>query len=56
MILSKAVERDIISKENTDDLWKGMINKGIKLPKESFSDYFDELYETDCERFLNNKS
>lgn len=33
-----------------------MINKGIKLPKKSFSDYFDELYETDCERFLNNKS
>ena len=56
MILSKAVERDIISKENADDLWKGMIDKGIKLPKESFSDYFDELYETDCERFLNNKS
>lgn len=56
MILSKAVEKDIISKENADDLWKGMINKGIKLPKESFSDYFDELYETDCERFLNNKS
>ena len=56
MILSKAVERDIISKENADDLWKGMINKGIKLPKESFSDYFDELYETDCEKFLNNKS
>ena len=56
MILSKADERDIISKENADDLWKGMINKGIKLPKESFSDYFDELYETDCERFLNNKS
>lgn len=56
MILSKAVERDIISKENADDLWKGMINKGIKLPKKSFSDYFDELYETDCERFLNNKS
>lgn len=56
MILSKAVERDIISKESADDLWKGMINKGIKLPKESFSDYFDELYETDCEKFLNNKS
>lgn len=56
MILSKAVERDIISKESADDLWKEMINKGIKLPKESFSDYFDELYETDCERFLNNKS
>ena len=56
MILSKAVERDIISKENANDLWKGMINKGIKLPKKSFSDYFDELYETDCERFLNNKS
>ena len=49
-------ERDIISKENANDLWKGMINKGIKLPKKSFSDYFDELYETDCERFLNNKS
>ena len=56
MILSKAVERDIISKENANDLWKGMINKGIKLPKKSFSDYSDELYETDCERFLNNKS
>lgn len=39
MILSKAVERDIISKESADDLWKRMINKGIKLPKESFSDY-----------------
>ena len=29
-----------------------MLDKGIKLPKDSFADYFDEVYETDCEKFL----
>lgn len=29
-----------------------MLDKGIKLPKDSFADYFDEVYETDYEKFL----
>ena len=29
-----------------------MLDKGIKLPKDSFADYFDEVYETDCAKFL----
>ncbi len=52
MILSIAVEKEIISLDNANGLWKGMLDKGIELPKDSFSDYFDELYERDCKRFL----
>ena len=52
MILSIAVEKEIISLDSANELWKGMLDKGIELPKDSFSDYFDELYERDCKRFL----
>lgn len=55
MILSKAVEKDIISKDDAGGLWECMLDKGIKLPKDSFADYFDEVYEIDCERFLKNE-
>lgn len=52
MILSKAVEDEIISKNTANQLWKDMIDNGMNLPKDSFSDYYDELYEIDCEKFL----
>ena len=54
MILSKAVEKNIVSEDTANSLWKGMLNEGIDLPRESFTDYYDELYETDCEKFLND--
>lgn len=55
MILSKAVEKDIISENTANGLWKGMVKEGIDLPKNSFTEYYDELYETDCERFLKSE-
>lgn len=53
MILSKAVEKDIISEDGANALWKEMVNEGIELPKDAFTQYYNELYESDCERFLN---
>ena len=53
MILSKAVEKDIVSDNGANALWRRMVKVGIDLPKSSFSKYYDELYERDCEKFLN---
>ena len=55
MILSKAFEKDIVSENTANELWKGMINKDIDLPKNSFKEYYEELYESDCERFLKSE-
>lgn len=55
MILSKAVEKDIVSENTANGLWKGMVDEGIVLPRDSFTDYYDELYETDCEKFLKGE-
>lgn len=52
MILSKAFEKDVVSENTANGLWKGMIREGIDLPKDSFTEYYDELYKSDCERFL----
>lgn len=52
MILSKAVKEDIVSEDTANILWKGMDKEGIDLPRDSFSEYYNELYESDCERFL----
>ena len=52
MILAKAVERDIVSEDDANGIWKGMVKAGIELPRDSFSEYNEELYEIDCERFL----
>ena len=51
MILSKAVENDIVSENTANILWKGMVDEDIYLPRDSFMDYYNELYESDCERF-----
>ena len=52
MILAKAFEENIVTDDTANDLWKGMVKEGIELPKDSFTKYYDELYESDCERFL----
>ena len=52
MILSKAVKKDIVSDGDANVLWKGMVEEGIDLPRDSFTEYNDELYERDCEKFL----
>ena len=52
MILAKAFEKDIVSEDTANNLWKGMEKKGIALPKDSFTEYYGELYGSDCERFL----
>ena len=53
MILSKAVEKDIVGEDAANKLWKRMLDAGIVLPRRSFTEYFEELYEKDCKRFLN---
>lgn len=53
MILSEAYEKGIISKDTADSLWDAMIDIGIKLPKDSFLDYYHELFEKDCKNFLS---
>ena len=39
MILSKAFEEQIVSKEEANILWIGMLDNGLILPKHSFLDY-----------------
>ena len=55
MILSKAFENGIVSKEDSNNFWKRMKKEGIALPRDSFREYYDELYESDCERFLKSE-
>ena len=52
MILTKALEKEIISEDTASSLYLAMIERGIKLPQDSFWEYFDKLYEIDCKRFL----
>ncbi len=52
MILSRAFEKDIISEDCANKLWKGMLEVGMNLPKDSFNAYYNELYEIDCKKFL----
>ena len=52
MILTKAVEKEIISENTANSLYVGMIERGIELPCGSFSEYYEELYEIDCNKFL----
>lgn len=53
MILSKAVEMSIIDEDTANSLWEQMLNKGIYLPRNSFMEYYEELYKSDCKKFLN---
>ena len=55
MILSKAFENDIVSENISNNLWKRMVKEGIALPRDSFREYYDELYESDCKRFLKGE-
>lgn len=55
MILSGAFEENIISEDDANILWDDMIDKGLILPKDSFSNYYLELYEMDCEKFLKSE-
>ncbi len=52
MILSMAVEKNIVNVDTANGLWNKMVNEGIDLPKDSFSAYYNELYELDCKKFL----
>jgi predicted nucleic acid-binding protein len=54
MILTQAVKKEIITESTANSLWVDMIGNGIDLPKDSFSEYYDELYEIDCEKFLKD--
>ena len=55
MILTEAFERNIVSENTANLLWKEMIKNGIKLPRYSFTKYYNELYKDDCKKFLKNK-
>ena len=55
MILSKAAKKNVVSESTANGLWKGMIKESIDLPKNSFKEYYYELFESDCERFLKGE-
>lgn len=56
MILTEALKKEIISIDTANSLYVGMIRKGMDLPCNSFFEYYDELYDGDCKKFLNNIS
>ena len=52
MILTEAVKKEIISEKTANSLYVGMRDMGINLPCNSFYEYYDKLYDIDCENFL----
>ena len=54
MILTQAVKKDIITKNTANSLYISMIDKGMSLPYDSYYEYYDNLYENDCKRFLKD--
>ena len=56
MILTKAVEKEIITENIANSLYGSMMDNGINLPYGTFSGYYDNLYQIDCEKFLKHNS
>lgn len=54
MILSKAFEKGIVSKDEADSLWDAMLKDGQYLPCGSFKKYYEEIYLNDCDDFLRD--
>ncbi|MDL2246833.1 hypothetical protein LJB96_04365 [Methanobrevibacter sp. OttesenSCG-928-K11] len=51
IILSFAVDNNIIDESKADTMWLKMIKRNIKLPTDSFLDYYLHKYKIDCKNF-----
>ena len=55
MIMSFCFELNLMSKQEIESVWKEILdNTKQKLPKETFNEYFNELFEKDCVELLKN--
>lgn len=55
MIMSFCFELSLISKNEIELIWKKILNTTNQtLPKNTFTEYYDELFEKDCEDLLKN--
>jgi predicted nucleic acid-binding protein len=52
IILGKSVEKNIITQDKAEMLWKKMLNRNRHLPDSSFHDYYSKRYKNDCKNFL----
>jgi len=52
IILGKAFEMNIINETQGNILWEKMLKRNRNLPDNSFSSYYQNRYETDCNDFL----
>ncbi|MCL2115635.1 MAG: hypothetical protein FWH29_05375 [Methanobrevibacter sp.] len=55
IILAKAVESHLINESKANKLWKKMLEKNRNLPDDSFSNYYQNKYKTDCDDFFLNR-
>lgn len=55
IILAFCFELNLMSKQEIESVWKEILdNTKQKLPKETFNEYFNELFENDCVELLKN--
>ena len=55
MIMAFCLELNIISKVEIESVWKKILdNTKQKLPKNTFNEYYDDLFKKDCVELLKN--
>ncbi|MBQ9025035.1 MAG: hypothetical protein IJ104_01460 [Methanobrevibacter sp.] len=54
IVLSKLYELDSISEKDAESLWLKIINDDHILPRNTFKQYYEELYEKDIVELLKN--
>ena len=55
MIMSFCLELNLMSRDEINSIWKELINNtNQKLPKNSFDEYYPELFKNDCIELLKN--
>ena len=56
LILGKAVENKLIDETKANSLWSKMLDRNMYLPDDSFSEYYSNNYEDDCDDFLKSNN
>ena len=55
MIMSFCLELNLMSKGEINSIWNDIINNtNQKLPRNSFDEYYKELFNDDCKELLKN--
>ena len=55
MIMAFCLELNIMSKDEIESVWKKILNNTKqKLPKNTFNEYYTDLFENDCAELLKN--